>query len=305
VSETGQALGDSGQGSPLIAATDGVAASVPALVPVTGAVDQVAGSVLAATTTANLPGETLGPVLNVANETTEPVSALVGASADGIGSLVAPVIATVDSAQVSPITTLLDVVNSTIHPLAVAVEDIASGTLSPVVEVVTDVVGAPSTVIDDAIAVPSLTPSATPTAGPPGSVARPSTASLAGRDSPAVIEPAQWPGSLLPRPDYESQGLGSLEPNASPIATVTRSATSEAAASQTRDGSPVSRTREALSWVSGVVSGERVTSGGPAGLSAVLAGLLVLLLIPAIAAMANVALLAPRSPSFVPVHPPD
>jgi hypothetical protein len=67
----------------------------------------------------------------------------------------------------------------------------------------------------------------------------------------------------------------------------------------------VSRTREALSWVSGVVSGERVTSGGPAGLSAVLAGLLVLLLIPAIAAMANVALLAPRSPSFVPVHPPD
>jgi hypothetical protein len=64
-------------------------------------------------------------------------------------------------------------------------------------------------------------------------------------------------------------------------------------------------TSDVLVRISALFSTETTGPSTAGALSAVLAGLFVLLLTPALAARANVALPAPRSLSILPVHPPD
>jgi hypothetical protein len=82
--------------------------------------------------------------------------------------------------------------------------------------------------------------------------------------------------------------------------------TSSAPAGQELPGNPpASDLKTTLSWLRAAFAVEQPGVGSAGALSAVLLSLFVLIISPALAAKANVALLAPRSPAFVPVYPPD
>ncbi|HWC29316.1 MAG TPA: hypothetical protein VG845_04455, partial [Dehalococcoidia bacterium] len=81
--------------------------------------------------------------------------------------------------------------------------------------------------------------------------------------------------------------------------------TSPSADDATGASSPVRAPADVTSWINGVFSSERLSSSWSGGLAAVLLSALVLFLTPVIAAAANVALPAPRSPAYAPVYPPD
>jgi hypothetical protein len=312
---TGELTSDLGT---TVAGTASLAVDVAPVATASELVDSSAGQLLGGATIDQAAGSVLetelvdGTVENVLLPLTEEVTGGLSQAVEGAVEPVLSVTTGVETALAQTMEPLVTVIEDVLEPVLETTEGlvtVATGDMEPILTVVDESVAPllppllegepPSPVTEPS----SVTETVTPVWDPEPAIYAP----VAGSDTTStrigVIrrDISRGPRSFAPTADVEGvQHVRTVVP---------RTSSAESQSATTESGKAPNSTRNALpgpvTWISSILPAQSGGSTSIGGLSAVLASLAALFLAPAIAARATVALLTPRSPYYLPVHPPD